>query len=273
MINFVLPSCTSRSYFGLIHSILNPLEPISPKDATTCCVSECSKDEDIVNIVLRSLGLPDSDSEQVMIDFPIFHEGGEGKDTTPQNEMDGQGKEQKIKLSPSTLDMTIGMHVIQLKSGDTLMAGQNPRPCFFVVLSGCLKISITEKEKILFTSSSESGQDSHSSSSNPTSSILTGDPPANNVHSYGPGSVIGLAALLMGATPTVYYSPDDSSPPMLSVQAHGPTSVMRMSAETHDILISKYPVIVEHVAQSLIQHLPKVCDGVKIFCFVIQSNP
>ncbi len=234
------------------------MEPIPPKEGT-CHVSECCKEEDIISLVSQSLGLLNSETEGMM-SLPIFHDG----DTTPHNEMQSQEKLQH-KRSVSNFDMEVGMHVIQLKSGDTLMGEQTPRPCFFVVLSGCLKISITEEEKILFTSKSRQG-----SSSDTTSSTSTGYLPANHVYSYGPGSVIGLAALLMGATSTVYYSPDGSSTPMLSVQSDGPTSVVRMSATTHDVLVSKYPVIVEHVAQSLIQRLPKVCGGV--FCFVIQSN-
>ncbi len=235
---------------------MKPLEPISPKDGT-CRVSECCKEEDVISLVSQSLGLLNSETEGMM-SLPIYNNGG----TIPHNEMQSQ---EQLKKALSNHDLEVGMHVIQLKSGDTLMDEHNPRPCFFVVLSGCLKISITEEKKVLFSSKSGQG-----SGSDTTSSTSTGHLPANHVYSYGPGSMIGLAALLMGVTSTVYYSPDGSSTPMLSIQADGPTSVVRMSATTHDILISKYPVIVEHVAQSLIQRLPKVCDGV--FCFVIQSN-
>ncbi len=254
-----LSSCAaSHSYLGLVHSIREPLEPIPPP--TTIHVGECNEEEDIIRLVSQSLGLLNSETEGMKQFFPIFLVEN---NTTPRDEMQSQEesppkRKVNMKRNERKFNMEVGMHVIQLESGDALMGERDPRPCFYVVLSGCLKILITEEEKALFTSTWGQSDAATTSSS--------GHLPTSHEHSYGPGSVIGLAALLMGATTTVYCSPDGSSTPMLSVQADGPTSVVRVSAQTHDVLVSKYPVIVQHVAQSLLQRMPLVCG---VYCFLI----
>ncbi len=250
------PSCAaSHSYLGLVHSIPEPLEPIPPP--ATIHVDECNKEEDIIRLVSQSLGLLHSETEELKQLFPIIHVQD---NSTHDEEMQSQEESSQKQKFNKQRDTEVGMHVFQLESGDALMGERDPRPCFYVVLSGCLKVSITEVRKALFTSTWGQSDNNAATASSPGHLFTSHDE-----HSYGPGSVIGLAALLMGATTTVYCSPDGSSTPMMSVQADGPASVVRVSAQTHDVLISKYPIIVQHVARSLLQRMPLVCD---VYCFV-----
>ncbi len=239
----------SHSYLGLIHSVREPLEPIPPKNGTIH-VGECRKDQDIIRLVYQSLGLPNSETEGIMnLLSPVVHVEGPKHEDDTQNQKDEQSPQRRRVVR--NLDKEVGMHVIQLESGETLMGERDQRPCFYVVLSGFLKISITEEETVLFAPKLGDGAATFSSDNVPIS----------HGYSYGPGSVIGLAAMLMGATSTVYSSHDSSSTPMLSIQADGPASVARMSARTHDALVSKYPVIVEYVAHSFLHRIPLVCGA------------